>query len=341
MRDWGPLPEVEAFNLEHQGGELKKQVHNLNRSEDTFMNRWCNAAPMWTLPSLRQANIDVKDKLIMSGFRTGYKNLSYSRDVALQDVPNNLIYIRLIVPKPRHEVELQEFMNDCWMQLPGWQTLGQRPVLTAANIKLAHFVRCKGFLMRSTKSARGERFGGGCCFLTVENIKQTFPRRCWGVTVAGRYAAAVHWYAHVAYNGYACDLARVELLRARKKDDHLWVGDSFPAQPSLTFVPVSFLDLPCVVAPVPNTHTRFYFMELDISDYLPQELKAEIDRHEGEEDDEQKEGVAEQEEIEEELDEQGDDEEESEEAENMYDDRSEEEQEGEMYDDRSEDGVEQ
>eukprot|EP00808_Paulinella_micropora_P011123 g9014.t1 len=69
------------------------------------------------------------------------------------------------------------------------------------------------------------------------------------LTVAGRYAA-VHWYAHVAYNGYACDLARVELLRARKQDDHLWVGDTFPAQPSLTFVPVSFLDLPCIVAPV-------------------------------------------------------------------------------------------
>eukprot|EP00808_Paulinella_micropora_P002226 g76224.t1 len=65
-------------------------------------------------------------------------------------------------------------MNNCWRQLPGWQGLGQRPVLTAANIKVAQFVRCKGFLMRSTRSVRGERFGGGCCFLTVENIKQTF-----------------------------------------------------------------------------------------------------------------------------------------------------------------------
>eukprot|EP00808_Paulinella_micropora_P030960 g30269.t1 len=152
------------------------------------MNRWSNAAPMWTLPSLRQANLDVKDKLIMSCFRSCKKNLSYACNVELKDVVNNLIFSRVLLPKPMDFVELQEFMDSCWRQLPGWQGLGQRPVLTAANIKLAKFIRCNVFLMRSTRSVRGERFGGGCCFLTVENIKQTFPRRCWGVTVAGRYA---------------------------------------------------------------------------------------------------------------------------------------------------------
>eukprot|EP00808_Paulinella_micropora_P027494 g51331.t1 len=166
-------------------GELKKPVHNLNRLDDTFINRWSNAAPMWTLPSLRQANLDVKDKVIMPGFRSGKKNLSYACNVELKDMVNNLIFSRVLLQKPRHFVEMQEFMDSCWRQLPGRQGLGQRPVLTAANIKLAKFMRCKGFLMRSTRSVRGERFGGGCCFLTVENIKQTFPRRCWGVTVAG------------------------------------------------------------------------------------------------------------------------------------------------------------
>eukprot|EP00808_Paulinella_micropora_P004208 g19567.t1 len=130
------------------------------------MNRWSNAAPMWTLPSLRQANLDVKDKLIMPGFRSGRRTSATHAT-------------RVLLPKPRHFVERQEFINNCWRQLPGWQGLGQRPVLTAANIKVAQFVRCKGFIMRSTRSVRGDRFGGGCCFLTVENIKQTFPRRCW------------------------------------------------------------------------------------------------------------------------------------------------------------------
>eukprot|EP00808_Paulinella_micropora_P018120 g82451.t1 len=78
-------------------------------------------------------------------------------------------------------------------------------------------------------------------------------------------APAVHWYAHVAYNGYECDLVRVEVLRARKQDDHLWVGDSLPAQPSLTFITVSFLDIPCIVSSVLNTNIRLYFMELDIT----------------------------------------------------------------------------
>eukprot|EP00808_Paulinella_micropora_P003046 g39744.t1 len=320
--------EVTGVKIRGALRELKKQVHNLNRSEDTFM-KWSNEAPMWTLTSLRHANLDDKDKLIMSCFRSCKKNLSYACNVTLKDMANNLIFSRLLLQKPMYFVELQEFMDSCWRQLSGWQVLGQRPVLTAANIKLAKFMRCKGFLMKSTRSGRGERFAGGCCFLTVENIKQTFPRRCWGVTVAGRYAAAVHWYAHVAYNGYVCDLARVELLRARKQDDHLWVCDTLPAQPSLTFVPVNFLDIPCIVAPVPNTHTRFYFMELDISDYLPQELKEEIDRREGEEDDKQKEGVAEEEEVQE-SDEEDDVEEEEEE--DMYDDRSEEEEEGNMED---------
>eukprot|EP00808_Paulinella_micropora_P004387 g47146.t1 len=204
------------------------------------MNSWRNATQMWTLPSL-PCNLDIKDKLIVPGFRSGKKNLSYACNVALKEVANNLIFYRVLLQKPRHFVELQEFMDSCWRQLPGWQGLGQRPVLTAANIKLAQFMRCKGFLMTSTMSARGERFAGASCFLTVENIKQTFPRSCWGVTVAGRYAAAVHCYAHVAYNGYVCDLARVELLRARKQDDHLWVGDMMPAQPSLTFVLSTFL----------------------------------------------------------------------------------------------------
>eukprot|EP00808_Paulinella_micropora_P028644 g47507.t1 len=126
------------------------------------MNRWSHAAPMWTLPSLRQANLDVKDKLIMPGFRSGKKNLNYACNVELKDMVNNLIFSRVLLPKPRHFMELQEFMDSCWRQLPGWQGLGQRPVLTAANIKLAKFMRCKGFLMRSTRSVRGERFGGGC-----------------------------------------------------------------------------------------------------------------------------------------------------------------------------------
>eukprot|EP00808_Paulinella_micropora_P031056 g83206.t1 len=101
-------------------GELKKQVHNLNRSDDTFMNCWSNAAPMWTLTSLRQANLDVKDKLIMSGFRSSKKNLSYACNIALKDMANNLIFRGLLLPKPRHFVELHEFMNSCWRQLPGW-----------------------------------------------------------------------------------------------------------------------------------------------------------------------------------------------------------------------------
>eukprot|EP00808_Paulinella_micropora_P003349 g74518.t1 len=40
---------------------------------------------MWTLPSLRQANLDVKDKLIMSCFRSGKKILSYACNVALKE----------------------------------------------------------------------------------------------------------------------------------------------------------------------------------------------------------------------------------------------------------------
>eukprot|EP00808_Paulinella_micropora_P027298 g52324.t1 len=102
-------------------GELKKQVHNLNRSEDTFMNRWSNVAPMWTLTSLRQANLDVKDKLIMSGFRSSKKNVSYACNVALKGMANNLIFSRLLLPKPRRFVELHEFMDSSSYRVgKGW-----------------------------------------------------------------------------------------------------------------------------------------------------------------------------------------------------------------------------
>eukprot|EP00808_Paulinella_micropora_P020828 g68188.t1 len=86
---------------------------------------------MWSLPNLRQANLDVKDKLIMSGFRSGKKTIRYTCNDTLKD-----IFSRVLLPKPKHFVELQEFMDSCWRQLPGWQGLGQRPVLTAANIKI-------------------------------------------------------------------------------------------------------------------------------------------------------------------------------------------------------------
>eukprot|EP00808_Paulinella_micropora_P001380 g14444.t1 len=140
----GALSGVADFDVVEIAAGLPKTEHS-----------WSNAAPIWTLHSLRQANLDVKDKLITPGFRSGQKNLSYACKVELKDVANNLIFSRVLLPKPRRFVELQEFMDSCWRQLPGWQGLGQRPVLTAANIKLAKLMRCKGFLIEVNQVYKG------------------------------------------------------------------------------------------------------------------------------------------------------------------------------------------
>jgi len=266
MKEWGPLHEVSAFGLEHEGGELKKQVHSLNRQEQTLMTRWNHASPAFLLPSLQEAQSDLATNRIMPGFQPSKRYIKYEYNHNLRE-ESSLLFKRQYKVKPRHLTVLQEFMNSCYRQLPGhgWSGLTNPPCLELGDIKLSKYRKCRGYIMRSTSTARGQRFAGGSCYVTSENIREQFPNTQWGITSTERYGACVQWYVEIKCMGLFCTLARVELLQVRERGDGFWLANMLPSQPSLTFLPTKLLEIPCIVAPMPGAHTSFYFIELDIN----------------------------------------------------------------------------
>eukprot|EP00808_Paulinella_micropora_P019023 g25238.t1 len=112
----------------------------------------------------------------------------------------------------------------------------------------------------------------------------------------------------------------------RAHDQQLWLCHMRPAQPSLTFLQISFLEIPCIVAPKPSSDTSFYFMELITDDFLPDELRQEIENRRNRQEEEEKE-EEEEEEEDEEKEEKEEKEEEQEEQEEEQEEEEEEEEE--------------
>eukprot|EP00808_Paulinella_micropora_P004676 g81347.t1 len=112
----------------------------------------------WAAQNRAFANLDVKDKLIMSGFRFTKKNLIYACNVALKEVANILIFSRVLLRKPIHFVELQEFMNNYCVQLPGWKWLGQRQpdLLRVSALVVAAALSLLRMSSRCSLAAAGE-----------------------------------------------------------------------------------------------------------------------------------------------------------------------------------------
>eukprot|EP00808_Paulinella_micropora_P023321 g63564.t1 len=65
MAEWGPLPDVAAFDLEREGGESKKQVHTSNEPEKTFIKRWQQKA-VTSFSALGEASNDIKEKRVFA-----------------------------------------------------------------------------------------------------------------------------------------------------------------------------------------------------------------------------------------------------------------------------------
>jgi len=284
MAEWGPLPDVAAFTLEREGGEIKKQVHTSNEPEKTFIKRWQEKA-VTSFAVLGEARKDIQEQKVFPGFEItryyGSRSINLTQTGCEMKLSRHKRYL-----KPKQSEEVLRFVASCWQKIPQWQRLSRQPHFEKRHILKCRKVCIKGVQMSCTSSNRGQLFGGGSSFLTLdgEALSSIFDDDINDFRFISErpYAACVEYYVRLSIasglSEISVDLAKVQLFQTvpYENESLISICDTSLRKPDLKFLPICYLKEPCMVAPVPSQARRWFFIQIDQSEYLPYSLQNSV-----------------------------------------------------------------
>ena len=160
MAEWGPLPDVAAFDLEREGGESKKQVHTSNEPEKTFIKRWQEKA-VTSFSALGEASKDIKEKKVFADLEIARSYGGRDLNFALSDAYEMIWARKKRFLTLKRRAEVVRFVASCWRKIPQWQHLSAQPHFEKEKMLLCRKVCIKGVQMSCTTNTRGQLFAGG------------------------------------------------------------------------------------------------------------------------------------------------------------------------------------